>query len=190
MSWVRIPSLTPSKVQVRVPGYGSSRDSRLPDVHLGAAWEPILPLPILSSGSDEQRRRRAHSSRSRAAVIVATVGLAVGLGLLRRVLAGSNADPAQPSATARTAERKEAGPPPTEELSRFQEFLIRDRRPRILLLILMQPAIWTQLFEYTRSARFAEALIIPECIGIAIAIFGLIQGKASRLFDSVLELWI
>lgn len=181
MSGVRVPSLTPSKAQVRVPGCGSSRALGLRGIRF---WEPIL-----SSGSDERRKRRARAVRVRATAVVATAGLAVALGLLKRALGGSSAEPTQSAVTASPAEHKEPAAPRTEELSRFQEFLIHDRKLRILLLILIQPALWLQLFEYTRSPRFGEAFIVPGCIGIAIAIFGLIQGKA-RLgaFETVLNI--
>lgn len=142
----------------------------------------------MSSASDERCGPSARSLRSRTAATVATVGLAIGLGLLRHVLAGSNADPVQPPKTGNPAAHEGPSTPATGELLRLQDFLIRDRKPRIFLLILMQLGLWLQLFSYARSPRFGEALIIPSCIGIVIAIFGLIQGKARfGVFETILN---
>jgi len=80
------------------------------------------------------------------------------------------------------------GPPITAEEARFREWVRRDRKPRILLHLLIQVAFWSFLFE-PRGAYTGLTTIAPWAIGIVLGIFSLIQGGVLLgIFETIVNI--
>lgn len=112
------------------------------------------------------------------------VALAIGIALFRRILA-DRADRQHEKSMMPTADPgapQDADTPKAFKDAHLQRFLTNDRKFRIFASIVIQLFLWLQPFGATRSPAFALAAIVPWCIGISVAIFGLIQGKA-KIWD-------